>query len=95
MTSKAREVLLDAVEYIETHGWCQGGQGYGPNGQRCMLRAMMHSADHVRATMSAFAVAREAVAEEIGTLAIASWNDSPGRTRAEVVAKLRAAADKI
>lgn len=85
-----QETLLAAARYIEEHGWCQGSWSQ-PDGSVCLwgaLRAIVVG-DHGSFSREDW----EPLAERLplGKFA-AAWNDEPGRTEAEVIAALRAAA---
>lgn len=83
---EASKLLLKAAVYLEEIGWCQNTFGY--EGPRCaigVLITMNHSNDHIYQT------ARDRLRAIVGK-DIMSWNDTPGRTKEEVIAKIRAAA---
>lgn len=79
------ELRLKAAEIIEERGWWQGGFD-GPNGECCMLEALYAAENYV-----AFgSVTRAAQDMGFGGIdPIVSWNDAPGRTKAEVLDRLR------
>ena len=89
-------VLLNAAELLETRGWCQSTY-YNDNGACCLVGAIGAvvlgrddtSLDLCRVEMShpAMALVRK-VTDEIPSF----WNDRPGRTRAQVISRLREAA---
>jgi hypothetical protein len=88
----ARQILLAAASMLERDGWCQGSS-QDEKGRRCGSGAITdtcppgnHGAEWVRA--------RNAVREQIGSEDIAVWNDVHGRTADEVIAALRAAAER-
>ena len=97
MTAVA-DVLNGAAGLIERDGWCQR-QYRDENGCRCLAGAIDAVAGedpefHWESTEDAVTVrARHAVADVVGKN-WSSWNDEPGRTKAEVVAVLRAAAER-
>lgn len=91
---KVSLVILKAADLIEEFGWVQGtAYGYGEDLNRspmCMFGALRR-ADRA----SNFDVCNEAVERvnrAVGGRFMANWNDVPGRTKAEVIAKLRAVA---
>lgn len=97
----AAEVLEKAAEYIERHGWYQGGVN-GPGASTCAAGAVNYltwgsrdgstyneGQDTVRC--EAFDYLRARLPE----LDIASWNDAPERTREEVCQKLREVAASL
>lgn len=85
--SPVQQVLLDAAESIEKYGWCQGRGGVN-GGPRCALGALVHAANNER---SLYAGALLGLTRIIGS-GVVYWNDAPERTKAEVIAALRAAA---
>lgn len=82
VTEPWRQVLLDAADYIEAHGWSQGC--WSRNGMPCALWAIIKiGADH-----DLVAMAQMGMEKRIGGK-VAKWNDAPGRTSTEVCATLR------
>ncbi len=79
--------LLRAVDYIQQHGWCQG-EAFGPNGTVCMLGAL----DKTRGHAITYLKAIDRLIPLIGGIPINRWNDAEGRTKDEVITKLREAA---
>jgi hypothetical protein len=80
-----RQELLDAADYIETHGWCRGMARMGS--AVCAIEALVQVAsnlDEPHAWMR--------LAEHLQVGSVADWNDRPGQTKANVVATMRAAA---
>jgi hypothetical protein len=92
---QAKQVLLDAARYIETHGWCQGALQH--KGRVCIFGAINAAGGH--SDMAASRTVVEMLRRATHTPAwsnIAAWNDTPGRTKAQVIAALkRAATTKI
>ena len=81
------EVLNTAADLIEERGWHQGGDGFGPDGQLCVINALY------TAGRKDWHEAWERTKEHVGIqYALDEWNDAEGRTAVEVVAVLRAAA---
>lgn len=96
-----RKVLMDAADYIEAHGWCQHSVATD-DGRACLNGAikiaggMNPQASNWR-DYPAVIIATEAMRSRVGlpdqyfaghrdaTL----WNDTPGRTAAEVCNALR------
>jgi len=67
--------------------------GYDPKAVCwCALGAMEAAAGEELSCMAIFGQAETFLVAEVGN--VPSWNDAPNRTQAEVVAALRAAADK-
>jgi hypothetical protein len=86
-----RKVLLDAADYIDVHGWCRGGYG-DDGGPRCILGAIRSVVPaHSVFTRGVALAAVNVFAARFG-FAVSDWNDTPGRTAAEVCAALRACA---
>ena len=97
--SAVADVLNGAADLLEREGWCQG-QYRNVDGRRCLARALADALDlplngpanwHHNPLYDAAALALKQVT---GRHFIAMWNDEPGRTQAEVVAALRAAAEQ-
>lgn len=87
-----RQVLLDAADYIETHGWARGISQQGS--AVCALEAIGRCNDNGRD--AAWHLSR-LVGPPNGELVIhrcyvVTWNDRPGQTKANVVATMRAVA---
>lgn len=82
------DTLNRAADLIERDGWCQG-LGRDADGSRCAAVAL-HDAQADRLVWRG---AYRALKARVGTRLVVDWNDTPGRTQAEVVAALRAAAD--
>ncbi len=77
--------LLDAADYIDKHGWCQG-QSWDLVGQVCAGWAIYRSSQRFQHQAAA------KLRNHLHIADIASWNDHHGRTQDEVTAALRAAA---
>jgi len=88
VVSPVAEVLLGAAEYIEKFGWKQRDFG-DDGGPRCMLGAVMSQCKN---TYTDIMSAAQLHLQRQGKFM--SWNDSPGRTKAEVIDALRSAAAK-
>lgn len=91
------DVLNRAADLLESGewGWCQGGARIGDG--LCMLGAVAAAVGRVPAGKgidldhdARYVAAREALAANNSGLG--TWNDVLGRTKAEVVARLREAA---
>ena len=97
-----RRVLLDAADLIEPEGcWTQGNMAVDADGHLCMPRgrdavcwcalgAIARSSPSHGVSMDAVGLLRL----HLKGSRISEWNDAPGRTQAEVVSALRAAAGK-
>lgn len=86
------DVLERAADLLEEFGWCQGYMGSKRDGQFCSLGALIEATNDLGGDFGA--VRRALGYEDAGSMGrhIARWNDDAGRTKAEVVAKLREAA---
>ena len=87
----ASRLLLRAAALIEERGWCQGAYF---SGERLCAMGALHMASGGRigdAFTAVGSVAIERLWKKLPTV-IPDWNDRPGRTKEEVVAKLRAVA---
>lgn len=76
------KALLDAADYIEQHGWCQGRYGKD-GGPRCASGAILSVSDE-----GSWQLACERF-KKVYDCAPCTFNDVPGRTVAEVCAALR------
>jgi hypothetical protein len=86
----ARAVLLEAAAIVE-RGWCQFQSGHRrKDGARCATGAIDDAAGgDINLSVDAF----EALCRVIDGTHIATWNDAPERTKADVIAALHRAAD--
>ena len=81
---EASKLLLRAADYVEQYGWHQGDSGSTSQGI-CVVHAMVMAGgcmDHP---------GYRRLYQHIGK-APSIWNDEPGRTKEEVIAKLRSVA---
>jgi hypothetical protein len=62
-------------------GWCQGGESI--NGAQCAMRALATIADNA-VWHDAYRRLRQALPDGYGS--VAAYNDTPGRTQADIVA---------
>lgn len=105
MSKTVSEVLFAAADLIEPEGaWTQGcsardAQGNQTSATRkqavcwCAAGAIWHEVgDH--SSFTADAATDELEQTLGGMIPVGTWNDAPDRTQAEVVAKLREAAEK-
>lgn len=90
-----RTVLLDAADYIEAHGWCQNSHKTH-DGRVCLVGALdsvtkndRFSAGFQEAWLRIATHVDAQLAAEDHNPVPAHWNDTPGRTAAEVTAALR------
>ena len=93
------DVLNGAADLIERDGWTQH-QYRGPNGEHCVTDALMRAAGTQPGDSGApgalvlYSSASLTLAVEVHEGRLPIWNDEFGRTKAEVVAALRAAAER-
>lgn len=105
MTKTISEILFAAADLIEPEGkWTQGcsarnAEGNSASATRpdavcwCAVGAIWCAAESHTSKLA------DAATDELeqvlgGLIAVGKWNDAPERTQAEVVAKLREAAEK-
>ena len=93
------EVLRKAAEYLETYGWCQGYYRRD-GGERCLMGAVaevLHASSNGNnaAACRRYEEMKSALRPSINQREPVNWNDTPGRTAEEVIAKLREVADKL
>ena len=83
----APEVLKEAAQIIEEHGWVQGKPGRPGEGY-CMVGAIQEVSGFTPCLITAVGLVRSITQEDL-----AYWNDQPGRTKEEVLHVLRKAAE--
>ena len=84
-----QEILLNAALLIEECGWAQGNNAHFGMPKYCPITAI-----HVvvpRGNEAAVGLLRDYLREP----SVVHWNDMPGRTQAEVVGAMRAAAGAV
>lgn len=84
-----RQWFLKAAEYIRTHGWCKY-QARADDGRVCTMGALYYVCPK-----NHHEDARDHLEKFLGKQAsqgIPAWNDTPGRTKEEVIAALESAA---
>lgn len=94
-------VLMGAADYLEHYGWCQGSFGYY-EGPACAMGAVNVALGGGEPRNPGVRVSDE-VARALGIElvvtswndVVTSWNDARGRTKTEVVTRLRAAAYRV
>lgn len=90
------KMLSRMADYIEEHGWCQ--HWYWEEQRVCIIGSMHKVAkghvDDIAVVLNRYLRQKKYMDSDIGHN-IASWNDTPGRTKEEVVAMLRKAAVEI
>ena len=84
-TNPVAQTLRDAAAYIEEHGWCQD-KFWKSGGAACLEGALFRVG---RADGASYALMRYLKAGPI------VWNDTPGRTKAEVLAALTSTAEAV
>lgn len=97
--NKWRTAFLKASAILEQTGWCQGTVR-SATGEHCILGAIWLAHYGVEPTMAPLSIEKqkewpqvwEILKETLGKGA-ADWNDEGGRTKDEVIAVLRSAAD--
>jgi hypothetical protein len=89
------ELLNDAADYIETYGWVQHQSGKA-GGPACAISSLHFCCNN----WSDADLAVEKLYRHLGNMdqgysyiSISSWNDNSLRTKEEVIAALRAAAE--
>ena len=85
----AKQTLLNAAQYLETHDWCQGAMSF--DGKVCMfgaIKAVNCRGDYPEHDHEVCYRLRQIV----GTGAV-YWNDAKGRTKRQVINALKAAAE--
>lgn len=93
--SAVADVLNGAADLIERDGWCQA-QFRGPNGEHCVSDALMRAAG-TKPGDTGSGEQRDIYSRACWFLtagSITAWNDERSTTKAEVVAALRAAAER-
>lgn len=86
LLSPAAATLLKAADYIEEHAWCQGTIEDSA-GRVCLVGALTKVGG-----WESYATVTDDLSHVLGNTNIVRWNNTPGRTKAEVVAALRGAA---
>lgn len=85
------DVLTRAADLLGEFGWTQQGVGSKAEGEMCMIGACVEAAKDLG--RNGWSIALDNVGVGRTGESIGGWNDAPGRTKAEVVAKLREAAE--
>ena len=99
MSASTAGVLNATADLILRDGWCQN-QYRDVNGGRCLTRALADALDlplngpHLWWNSPLYRDAVEALRRVTGRHMLSGFNDDSGRTQAEVVAALRAAAEQ-
>lgn len=75
-----RQDILNAADYIREHGWCQGTM-MSLGGQVCIFGALT-------AVLGGRMLSARAFLDKALGMPAHWWNDAPGRTKEEVIAKL-------
>ncbi len=89
LPTEASKNLRDAAAHIDYYGHCKGRYHSGEDYQSpCCLLGSLHA---IRAKFQSYDV----VYNFLGTSSVSTWNDEPERTKEEVTALLRQAADWV
>lgn len=82
-----RQSLLKIADSLEKHGWCQGTM-FGVDSKRCLAGGAIYvdSLDSLKLLSSYLKLDPHCLSLLI------KWNDTPGRTKEEVINTLRSAA---
>jgi hypothetical protein len=96
MSEFLAEVLDKAAEVLERDGWCQSNFE-NKAGERCAVGALRQASRELDGIISFRIEARTALAEylEISSLDVIEWNDTRGRTAAEVIDALKHTAKNL
>lgn len=79
--------VLKAARALVTEGWTQFSSRAVIDGQDCYcVMGALNSAARTLGAMDAVHLAIQRALGIIGTGAVTTWNDAPGRTQAEVLA---------
>ncbi len=93
----SKTILVLTIDILRHYGWCQGCSQN--NGAVCLVEAIGRAVDYtqlfdlktfdgsVKRTKSS-KPARDLLLKTIGCDSLVKWNDSPGRTRKEVMEAL-------
>jgi hypothetical protein len=95
-----RQMLLDAADYIDVHGWCQK-QPLNKHGNVCAVGAV-YAVDNSLGVLTGKATTGSVMASEAlerlrkytGSSTVWLWNDKPWRTKEEVVFVIRECANQ-
>ena len=90
-----KRVLQNAIVLLETAGWCQH-VGKDKDGQYCAVGAINHVLRRATKPMDKYDDARDTVqtairAHKFRQSGVVSWNDTKGRTKAQVLNVFRTA----
>lgn len=90
------DVYHRAADLLGEFDWCQKSYGSRESGRMCATTAICIAAEDLGVGDHEACYAFNArFADWLGYGLTLGWNDKPGRTKAEVVAKLREAAEAI
>jgi hypothetical protein len=89
----ASDLLHRAADLLEEFGWRQLHVGSKSQGAFCALGATNEARRDLNASKETWREARKILSQELGGLPVATWNDAPERSKVEVVAALRKAAE--
>jgi hypothetical protein len=84
------ERILEAAADLVEECWAQGNENVGLMAPPYCLGTALSAATCLEDdTLSTITATSAALAAEIGTSDLVQWNDTPGRTQAEVVTAIR------
>lgn len=86
MTTK--EVFAAAADVLERDGWCQGSMYRADEDGRIIGRCLLGAVRQAAKTYDDYVFAGDLLVDLLDR-APSTWNDTPGRTADEVIAKLR------
>lgn len=96
---EAARILREAADYIREHGWCQDSLS-SPSGRVCAIGAIKSvtmpdirdgwadDARHTTVVFGRFVYRRYNDVDWSGFGHVPDWNDTPGRTKEEVISAL-------
>jgi hypothetical protein len=82
------QILEAAADLIEV-SWAQGSEAVDFHGPYCLGIALSKATRWLDPTLESINHLSDAITQEIGTKDLVAWNDTPGRTQAEVATAIR------
>ena len=85
-----RTVIRNAIKEIEKNGWCQG-EYRDEQGRVCLVESVRRSTRHLL-SLEAMDLDNKVftkIADHTKVAPCSVWNDTPGRTKEEVLSMLR------
>lgn len=86
------DVLRRAADLLEEFGWCQGDYGSKEAGAFCAVGACRQASSDLNFRRDEYGLMWPESALELDN--VPPWNDDPARTKEEVIARLREAAER-